>query len=134
MILDQDPRYEVLFAFLRLCPDVWKITLYWPEKAINRNWFWNNLKFSIWHAIANIMLKYISIQCKLRGKFHKTPSCTACTLSCFSCVRFFLTLQTVAHQTHCPWDFPGKNIGMSCHFLLQGIFLTQGSDLCISKF
>ena len=24
----------------------------------------------------------------------------------------------------CPWDFPGENIWMSCHFLLQGIFLT----------
>ena len=24
------------------------------------------------------------------------------------------------------WDFPGKNIGVSCHFLLQGIFPTQG--------
>ena len=28
----------------------------------------------------------------------------------------------------CPWDFPGKNTGVGCHFLLQGIFLTQGSD------
>ena len=28
----------------------------------------------------------------------------------------------------CPWDFPGKNTGMGCHFLLQGIFLTQGSN------
>jgi len=26
----------------------------------------------------------------------------------------------------CPWDFPGKNTGMGCHFLLQGIFPTQG--------
>ena len=26
----------------------------------------------------------------------------------------------------CPWDFPGKNTGAGCHFLLQGIFLTQG--------
>ena len=26
----------------------------------------------------------------------------------------------------CPWDFPGKNIGEGCHFLLQGIFLSQG--------
>ena len=25
----------------------------------------------------------------------------------------------------CPWDFPGKNTGAGCHFLLQGIFLTQ---------
>ena len=26
----------------------------------------------------------------------------------------------------CPWDFPGKNTGLGCHFLLQGILLTQG--------
>ena len=25
-----------------------------------------------------------------------------------------------------PWDSPGKNTGVGCHFLLQGIFLTQG--------
>ena len=25
-----------------------------------------------------------------------------------------------------PWDSPGKNIGVGFHFLLQGIFLTQG--------
>ena len=28
----------------------------------------------------------------------------------------------------CPWDFPGTNIGVGCHFLLQGIFPTQGSS------
>ena len=27
-----------------------------------------------------------------------------------------------------PWDFPGKNTGVGCHFHLQGIFLTQGSN------
>ena len=26
----------------------------------------------------------------------------------------------------CPWDFPGKNTRMGCHFLLQRIFPTQG--------
>ena len=26
----------------------------------------------------------------------------------------------------CPWNSPGKNTGVSCHFLLQGIFPTQG--------
>ena len=25
-----------------------------------------------------------------------------------------------------PWDFPGKNTGVGCHFLLQEIFLIQG--------
>ena len=29
----------------------------------------------------------------------------------------------------CPQDFPGKNIGVGCHALLQGIFPTQESNL-----
>ena len=28
----------------------------------------------------------------------------------------------------CPWSFPGKNTGVVCHFLLQRIFPTQGSN------
>ena len=28
----------------------------------------------------------------------------------------------------CSWDSPGKNIGVGCHFLLWGIFPTQGSN------
>ena len=28
----------------------------------------------------------------------------------------------------CPWDSPGKNTGVGCHCLLQGIFPTQGSN------
>ena len=31
----------------------------------------------------------------------------------------------------CPWVFPGKNAGVSCHFLLQGIFLTQRPNPCL---
>ena len=30
-----------------------------------------------------------------------------------------------------PWDFLGKSTGVGCHFLLQGILLTQGSNLCL---
>ena len=29
----------------------------------------------------------------------------------------------------CPWDSPGKNTGMGCHSLLQGIFPIQGLNL-----
>ena len=28
----------------------------------------------------------------------------------------------------CPWDSPGKSTGVGCHFLLQEIFPTQGSN------
>ena len=31
----------------------------------------------------------------------------------------------------CPWDSPGKNTEVGCHTLLQGIFPTQGSNLCL---
>ena len=30
-----------------------------------------------------------------------------------------------------PWDFPGKNTGAGCRFLLQGVFPTRGSDLSL---
>ena len=29
----------------------------------------------------------------------------------------------------CLWNFPGKKIGVGCHFPLQGVFLTQGSNM-----
>ena len=34
----------------------------------------------------------------------------------------------------CSWDFPGKNSVVGCHSLLQGIFLTQGSNLGLSHY
>ena len=34
----------------------------------------------------------------------------------------------------CPWDSPGKNTGVGCCFLLQGIFPTQGSNLPLLPF
>ena len=30
-----------------------------------------------------------------------------------------------------PWDFPGKDTGVGCYFLLLGIFLTQGPNSCL---
>ena len=37
-------------------------------------------------------------------------------------VQLFVTPWTVAARLLCPWDFPGKNTGVGCYFLLQGIF------------
>ena len=31
----------------------------------------------------------------------------------------------------CPWNSPGKNTGVGCHFLLWGNFLTQRSNPCL---
>ena len=45
-----------------------------------------------------------------------------------SCVRLFATMDYSLTKLLCPWDFPGKSTGVYCHFLLQGIFPTQGSN------
>ena len=49
-------------------------------------------------------------------------------------VWLFVTPWTVARQAplSCPWEFPGRNTRVGCHFLLQGIFLTQGWDMSLS--
>ena len=40
----------------------------------------------------------------------------------------FVTLWTTAHQAPCPWSILGKNTGVGCHFLLQGIFPGQEAN------
>ena len=60
----------------------------------------------------------------------KTESSCSVTKSC-------PTLYDPTEPTRllCPWDSPGKNTGVGCHFLLQGIFLMQGSNhvSCIGR-
>ena len=52
-----------------------------------------------------------------------------CVLSSFSHVWLCDPMDCSPLGSSYPWDFPGKNIGVGCHFLLQGIFLTQGVNL-----
>ena len=51
--------------------------------------------------------------------------CT-CFLITKSCLILYNTTDSISLL--CPWDFPGKNFGMGCHLLLQGIFPIQGSN------
>ena len=51
-------------------------------------------------------------------------------LSHFRHVWLFVTLWTVQPvRLLCPWDSPGEDTEVGCHALLQGVFLTQGSNL-----
>ena len=45
------------------------------------------------------------------------------------CLTLLISPWTVACQALCPWDSLGKNTRVGCHFLLQGIFPSQGSNL-----
>ena len=52
-----------------------------------------------------------------------------CVCACvFKSLQSCLTLCNPWTVTLCLWDSPGKNTGVDCRFLLQGIFLTQGSN------
>ena len=51
-------------------------------------------------------------------------------LSHFSCVGLFGTLWIIAHQASL-WDSLGKNTGVGCCPLLQGIFRAQELNLCL---
>ena len=60
-------------------------------------------------------------------KFYRKDVCV-CVLVVQSCATLW-TPWTVAHQAPLLWNSPDKNTGVGCHFLLQGIFLTQRSNL-----
>ena len=67
------------------------------------------------------MIEKVSI---LFNRCHPMLCCTSVRmllllLSHFSRVWLCATPQTAAHQAPRPWDSPGKNTGVGCHFLLQ---------------
>ena len=46
-----------------------------------------------------------------------------------SCLTLGDSMDCSLPSSSIPWDFPGKNTGVGCHFLLQGISPTQGLKL-----
>ena len=52
--------------------------------------------------------------------------CCCCFLVAQLCLTLLWPCGLQPTRLNHPWNFPGKNTGMGCHFLLQGIFPTQG--------
>ena len=50
-------------------------------------------------------------------------------LSRFSCVRLFATQRRQPTRLPHPWDSPGKNTGVGCHFLLQCMKVKSESEV-----
>ena len=53
-------------------------------------------------------------------------------LSHFSRVRLCVTPQMAATRLPCPWDSPGQNTGVGCHFLLQCMKVKSESEVAQS--
>ena len=66
--------------------------------------------------------KLIDKNCQQKQKFRLLFSCQVMP-------NYFVTPQPA--RLLCPCNFPDKNTGVGCHFLLQGIFSSQSSNLCL---
>ena len=60
--------------------------------------------------------------------FAKNDQRQVCVFSCSSVSDSLQLHGLKPTRLFCPWNFPGKNTGVGCYFLLQGIFPTQGSN------
>ena len=95
----------------------------------------NSISYQAWLTVLKILLRAVlSSQKKLKEKYRDSPyfSWLYTYICCCLASKMCLTLCNPMNYSLpglCPWDFPGKNTGEGCHFLLQGIFLTPGSNL-----
>ena len=66
---------------------------------------------------------------RMKGSFRLNTSLPSKLISCCLVTKSCLTLcEFMNCRLHSPCDFPGRHTGASCHFLLRGIFPTQGSN------
>ena len=105
------------------------------------SWFIIRFEYSsLCYTIGNcccLSILYI-IVCICNSKLPIPPLGNHRSVFCiFICVhakslQLYLTLcdpGAIAHQASLSWNSLGKNTGVGCHALLQGIFLTQGLNL-----
>ena len=75
-----------------------------------------------------------SLMCRMVVLSSQTsPLRFVCAQSHFSHVWLCVTAWTAARQALYPWDSPGKNTGVGCYTLLQGIFPHPGIELTSLK-
>ena len=94
----------------------------------NRKRLSKNFRF-IKLALFFLFLAFTFLCSKLKGKLHYYRNSITFSFSYLcSVTQSCPTLCDPMEPTRllCPWNFPGKNTGVVCHFLLQGIFPTQG--------
>ena len=109
--------------FLHLIPPSWWMRLF--QRLVKPSW---RAGLGLDSLMGRAVCKGVSRGgCGLRMSLGSLSSdgwgCAACLLSHFSCVQLFATPARLL----CPWASPGKDTGVGCHFLLQGIFPTQRS-------
>ena len=101
--------------------------------------FYFHVSFSLSFYCFCICLWLISISSVSMGStISRDPSfCVVCVCVCVCVCELSSSVMFDPLKPHemqlvrllCPWNFLGKNIGVDCHFLLQGIIPNEGSNL-----
>ena len=107
-----------LFHILKWGSIFIKVQMQWPWIQVFKNFF-----IGVW-LLYNVVLVSTIDQCESAARI---GMCVFMLIH----VQLFATPWTVAHQTHLSMRFRDNNTGVGCHFLLQGIFLTQGLNPCL---
>ena len=131
-----DARQWVTFLMPEIYPNIWprfsiceSEACIWPQFAVD-------LSCSCWLTV------YLS-SFWLRNHFETNGSCF-CLFNMHWAPNMFMKVKALVTQSHLfvtpwtvcsphlfhPWNFPGQNTGVGCHFLLKGIFLTQELNPC----
>ena len=76
------------------------------------------------------MLRYVPSIATMVEVFIMNGCCCCCS---FSCVRLYATPRRQPTRLPHPWDSPGKNAGMGCHFLLQCMKVKSESEVAQSR-
>ena len=97
------------------------------KRLVTWNWTWLS------DSSQSSLVVYLAL-CSSLSFWHLCwrKHCCWCCLLAKSCLTLLQPHGLYPNRLLCPWDFPGKNFGVVCHFLFQGIFLIQGSDLRLS--
>ena len=120
-------------------------SLWWTKiSSFNLPSSWNTRKHLLFNHIRTLLPQPGAFPCSPRrihkdhGVSHLCVRTSKCFLGAKHCGSVSVSCSVVSDslQPHelqpsrllCPWDSQGKNTGVGCHFLLQGIFLTQGSN------
>ena len=110
--LDESRYYNIFNSFLSSEEEMDFFLLFWPYYAACRN-----------------LVPWPGIQPKSPGVEAWSPNHWISRE--FPGIIFFKSLSSAPTRLLWPWNSLGKNTGVGCHFILQGIFLTQGLNPCL---
>ena len=104
-------RLNLVYFLLNCTQELNILTFIYYHYYHNLNSLYNNFKsIRLYILFSNFKKERKEVKSLSRARLFATPWIVACT------------------KLLCPWDFQGKSTAVGCHFLLRGIFPTQGSN------